>query len=245
VKGIEDRINQLREECNKCRAPDRRREINQQITILDKDKQVLKDSIRTETFLAHPDNLVALRCVFPTVDGIYRYEAITKLLANGMWATIYLTLTWVRQHFEGEYLKRLNKLLGSNEFVNIRNVCANPTKKVQNAVLDFQCNLHNQYTCTNPLGYLHFNRRRSMPTMYILRLKYVCYFTGPEATIPFEASGVLNQLKKIHISRRKKHHQLFLQMILVRTMMTFSAMTILKKEEANPIIPVFILMKFC
>jgi hypothetical protein len=61
----------------------------------------------------------------------------------------------------------------------------------------------------------------------------------------FNPSGVLNQLKKIHISRRKKNHLLFLQMILVRTMTTFLAMTILKKEGENPIIPGFIFMKLC
>jgi hypothetical protein len=38
VKGIEERINHLREERNKCRAPGRRREINQEITILEEDK---------------------------------------------------------------------------------------------------------------------------------------------------------------------------------------------------------------
>jgi hypothetical protein len=59
-KEIVDRISELKAERNKCRSPDRRREIMQQITILEEDKTVLQDSIRTETFLAHPDNLVAL-----------------------------------------------------------------------------------------------------------------------------------------------------------------------------------------
>jgi predicted nuclease of restriction endonuclease-like RecB superfamily len=59
VKGIEDRVNQLREERNNCRSPDRRCEIMQQITSLEEDRKVLKDSIRTEIFLAHPDNIVA------------------------------------------------------------------------------------------------------------------------------------------------------------------------------------------
>jgi hypothetical protein len=120
-------------------------------------------------------------------------------------AFIYLTLTWVKQHFEGEYLQRLNKLLDSNEFVNIQNVHANPTKKVQNAVLDFQRNLHNHYFATNPLGYLHFNRRRSMPTMYILRLKYVCYFTGPTVTIPFESKWCIKSVEKdTYIKKKEK-----------------------------------------
>jgi 16S rRNA C967 or C1407 C5-methylase (RsmB/RsmF family) len=66
----------------------------------------------------------------------------TKNLANGKHTTIYLTSTWVKQRFEGEYVQRLNKLLDLNEFVNIRNIRANPTKKVQNEVLDFQHNLH-------------------------------------------------------------------------------------------------------
>jgi hypothetical protein len=51
VKGIEDRINQLIEERNRCQATDRRREINQEIAILEEDKKVLKDSIRTEPSL--------------------------------------------------------------------------------------------------------------------------------------------------------------------------------------------------
>jgi hypothetical protein len=148
VTGIEDHINKLREERNNCRSPGRRREIMQEISILEEDRKVLKDSIRTETFLAHPDNLVALWRVFPTVNKIYRYEAITKLLANGKRTTLYLTSTWVKQHFEGEYVQRLNKLPDSNEFVNIRNVCSNLTKMSQNAVLDFQRNLHTQYVCT-------------------------------------------------------------------------------------------------
>jgi hypothetical protein len=70
-KEIVNRISELRAERSKCRSTDRRREITQQITILEEDKKALRDSIRTETFLAHPDNLVALRRVFPTVNGIY------------------------------------------------------------------------------------------------------------------------------------------------------------------------------
>jgi hypothetical protein len=50
-KEIVDRINELRAERSKCRSTDRRREITQQITILEEDKKVLRDSIRTETFL--------------------------------------------------------------------------------------------------------------------------------------------------------------------------------------------------
>jgi hypothetical protein len=48
------------EQNNRCKSADRRCEIIQQITILEEDKKVLQDSIRTETFLAHPDNRVAL-----------------------------------------------------------------------------------------------------------------------------------------------------------------------------------------
>jgi hypothetical protein len=58
-KEIDDRISKLRAERNKFKSADRRREISQQITILEIDKKVLQDSIRTEAFLAHPDNLVA------------------------------------------------------------------------------------------------------------------------------------------------------------------------------------------
>jgi hypothetical protein len=245
VTGIEDRINKLREERNNCRSPDRNREIMQEISILEEDKKVFKDSIRTEIFLAHPDNLVALQRVFPTGDKIYRYEAITKLLADGKRTTIYITSTWVKQHCEAEYVQRLNKFLDSNEFVNILNVRANPTKKVQNAVLDFQCNLHTQYVCTNPLGYLCINKRRSMPTMYILRLNMFVTLLVQKQQFTLKPSGVLNQLKKIHISRRKKHLRLFLQMILIWSMTTFLAMTILKKDGPNPNIPGFLLMKLC
>jgi hypothetical protein len=73
-KEIDDRISKLRAERNKCKSADRRREISQQITILEDDKNVLQDSIRTETFLAHPDNLVSLQHVYPTVNYIPSIE---------------------------------------------------------------------------------------------------------------------------------------------------------------------------
>jgi hypothetical protein len=59
-KEIDNHISKLRAERNKCKSADRRNEICQQITILEEDEKVLQDSIRTKTFLVHPDNLVAL-----------------------------------------------------------------------------------------------------------------------------------------------------------------------------------------
>jgi hypothetical protein len=84
-----------------------------------------------------------------------------------------------------------------------------------------------------------------MPTMYILRLKYVCYFTGSEATIPFEAKWCIKSVEKETYTKKIEHHRLFLQMILIRTMTTFSAIMILKKEGPNPNIPGFLSMKLC
>jgi hypothetical protein len=53
-----------------------------------------------------------------------------------------------------------------------------------------------------------------MPTMYILRLKYVCIYTGPVTTTPLQKQWRINQLKKIHISRNIQHYRLLLLMIL-------------------------------
>jgi hypothetical protein len=43
-----------------------------------------------------------------------------------------------------------------------------------------------KYVCMKPLGHLCIKKKRTMPTMYILCLKYVCIYTGPETTTPFE-----------------------------------------------------------
>jgi hypothetical protein len=109
---------------------------------------------------------------------------------------MYLTSNWVRQHFEGEYLQRLNKLLDSNGFVDIRNIRANPTTKIQNAVIEFEQGMFEQYVCAKPLGYLHINRKRTMPTMYVLRLKYVCIYTGPVTTTPLQKQWRIKSVEK-------------------------------------------------
>jgi hypothetical protein len=123
---------------------------------------------------------------------------MTKILANGKRKTIYRTLNWVRQHFEREYLQRLNKLLDSNGFVDIRNSRANPTTKIQNAILDFERNMFEKYVCLKPLGHLCINKnvQCTMPTMYILRLNYVCMYTGPEATTPFKKQWRIKSVEK-------------------------------------------------
>jgi hypothetical protein len=44
-----------------------------------------------------------------------------------------------------------------------------------------------------------------MPTMYILCLKYVCYFTGPTVTIPFESKWCIKSVEKdTYIKKKEK-----------------------------------------
>jgi hypothetical protein len=94
-----------------------------------------------------------------------------------------------------------------------------------------------KYVCLKPLGHLCINKKRAMPTMYILCLKYVCIYTGPETTTPFKKQWRIKSVEKIHISIKNQHHRLFLQMILlVWTMKTFLAKS---KAATNHIIPGF------
>jgi hypothetical protein len=79
--------------------------------------------------------------------------------------------------------------------------------------------------------------------MYILRLKYVCIYTGPETTTPLESKWHINSIEKdIYISKEIQHHRLILQMILVQTMKTFLAKA---KAATNHIIPDFTYMNIC
>jgi hypothetical protein len=116
---------------------------------------VLHDSLKTETILAHSDNLVAIWRVHPTINRIYKCEVITKnILAGNKQTAILLSSNWVNHHYEGEYLARLQKLLDTDGFVDIQNPYANPTRKIRNAVYDFQHKLHDKYVSTNPPGHL-------------------------------------------------------------------------------------------
>jgi hypothetical protein len=105
---------------------------------------VLQESIRTEHFLAHPDSLVSLRRVNPTIDGMYRYEAITNnnlikdKRTKDKRTTMLLTAPWVKRNFDKEYLAEHQKLQDLNGWVDIRNTEANPTRKIRNAAIQFR-----------------------------------------------------------------------------------------------------------
>jgi hypothetical protein len=86
------------------------------------EKTVLQESLRTKQFLAHSDRLVSLRRVNPTIDGMYRYEAITKNnLGNNKRTTMLLTAPWVKRNFDTEYLEEHQKSQDLDGFVDIRN----------------------------------------------------------------------------------------------------------------------------
>ena len=53
-----------------------------------------------------------------------------------------------------------------------------------------------QYVCAKPLGYLRIKRKCTMPTMYILCLKYVCIYTGPVTTTPLQKQWRIKAVEK-------------------------------------------------
>jgi hypothetical protein len=53
-----------------------------------------------------------------------------------------------------------------------------------------------KYLYSKPLGHLCINNKRAMPTMYILRLKYVCIYIGPETTTPFKKQWRIKSVEK-------------------------------------------------
>jgi hypothetical protein len=52
-----------------------------------------------------------------------------------------------------------------------------------------------KYVCVKPLGHL-ISKKHTMPTMYILCLKYVCIYTGPETTTPFKKQWRFKSVEK-------------------------------------------------
>jgi hypothetical protein len=60
-----------------------------------------------------------------------------------------------------------------------------------------------KYVCSKPLGHLHINEKCTMPTMYILCLKYVCIYTGPETTTPSKKQWRIKSVEKDAYIKKK------------------------------------------
>jgi hypothetical protein len=144
----------------------------------------------------------------------------------------------MKHHYKGEYLARLQKLLDTDGFDDIQNPYANPTRKIRNAVYDFQHKLHDKYVNTNPLGHLHIYKKRPMLTMAILRVKYICKYTGPETTDSFEAQMRIKSVEKDLYDQKRATVP-----VDHPNEIGLDDEYILGKKAPNPIIPGFILMK--
>jgi predicted GIY-YIG superfamily endonuclease len=82
-----------------------------------------------------------------------------------------------------------------------------------------------------------------MPTMYILRLKYVCIYTGPVTKTPLQKQWRIKSVEKdTYLKKYPALPVVVSDDIMVRTMKTLLSKA---KAATNHFIPRFTLMNIC
>jgi hypothetical protein len=167
-------------------AVQRRKNLRLDLNLYREDYNTLVDGVRSETFLLHPNSLIAL-CQLPrSVDKMFQYEAITNdtiIDPNGdtKHTTILLTKNWVKDNFDADFLALVVNENQSQGFVNFLDIRENFTYETLATARQF----HEEFKVNN-----HGARKRiqkaynhDQGTMYILSLKVVVEFPPNEEEV--------------------------------------------------------------